>query len=174
MKKIRLNGCGIGKVADNAANRYALANVVITPMGTDRAALAATDGRVMAVRIEDVETDGETDLGEWSARVPGKTLPAKKCELLLSDAEHERRGTAIRTPAGTLEVNGFDGRMPAFEEVVPPTVSGMMRLTLDAALLARLAAAITRESDGVDLYFEISEKTGSVETAVAVSGDAGF
>jgi hypothetical protein len=168
MRTIELPSNGIGQVADEECGRYGLENVVITPAGTDHAALLATNGRVLAVRMADAPGDGELQ----ATRVRADKLPKYRHEVVLDGG-----AAMVRARDGLQPAEGTTGRYPDVTKVVPDSVAGRVRVDIDLDLLLALANAIVEQPTGKYRDATVTLWVGDSETnnaGIPVQADAGF
>jgi hypothetical protein len=167
MRTIELPNNGIGQVADEECGRYGLENVVITPAG-DRAALLATNGRVLAVRVVDAPGDGDLE----ATRVHASKLPKYRHEVVLDGG-----AAMVRTRDGLQPAEGTVGRYPDVTKVVPDSVGNRVRVDIDMDLLLALANAILTQPTGKYRHAAVTLWVGDEaanNAGIPVQAGAGF
>tara|TARA_R110000803_G_scaffold193054_2_gene255968 strand:- start:302 stop:1384 length:1083 start_codon:yes stop_codon:yes gene_type:complete len=125
-------------------SRYALQNVEIRQSSAeaDKVFLGATDGRHAAI-VKAPGTTAET------SQAPGKIFPSKKNQwpkrpadqlVTINGNGNQWSRSAVQKPTA-IELQEIDGRFPDIADVMPD-ISGLQEITLDVALLAKLAEAL--------------------------------
>lgn len=137
------SGAKFGPVAAKENTRYALGGVAVlpaheSPQGKPQAAIVATDGRGLAVGLAPCNV----------APTKPYLLPAKaatgKGLVSVNGSITERRGSDTAAFVALPQ----EGLYPMVSDVLPPveSLAGRLHVRLDAALLARVAAAVSSEN----------------------------
>jgi len=158
---------------DSDSTRYALGNVKIKP-NCEGVWLASTNSRALAVSHADI--DGE--LCEGHTMLPAKSFGTRKGKADKVTETHFGESaiwTNSEGKSGPLPKNDDEcGRFPDVSLVLPviDTENGLT-VTLDAEILANLAAAIMRKEDKkLTLHLNpksFGEKCGEYQDGVAVT-----
>ena len=160
--------------SDTESSRYALSAIQVVPSDEDgKVWLTATDGRILAA----VETEGEVDQRRLMPVAVVKTTKSQRSQGLTVE-RNGRWEAATRNRTGVKIAVGDDvkGRFPRCEEIIPEVRNATV-LHLDGNLLHNLYLALGGENDqrGITLFVPpADEKTGIVESAVAVLGEHGL
>jgi len=143
---------------DVESTRYALGGVMVefTP---EKATLAATDSRRLAVVHSACESVGETNLDSASPVVPSKAMQLIERSLPDSDdpalvAIHAN-DVVVKCGGSTIYSRLVEGRFPRYAEVIPSESKAIVELVVSQFYAAvRQAQIVTsEESRGVDFQF---------------------
>lgn len=188
----------LSAATDQESTRYALNNVQILPCprDPDHVYAMACDSRILAIVQAEGKTDGNPVLmpakhakpkrgkgatytslnGEWRTSTTKRhTLPKGR--------EIDSAAVAAMETVAVSAVNPEPGRFPNVAAVIPDDLSGAVVVTLNATLLANLAAAINRPGAQMDNTLTLILRPAApvvengpreVTEPVCVTGGAGF
>lgn len=154
------------RCCDSSSSRYALGGVHVRPASSGGAWLTATDGRVMAV-AQSAESMAESETIVPMDLAAGATKSrAVSCTL---NGRWENSKGKFGLP--------IEGRFPKCQDVLKGIDVNGTLLSINAQLLANLAAALTEVGDDQAVTLIIGpdrDKDGHVSRSVAVVGKLGI
>ena len=155
---------------DVESTRYALGGILLE-MSPEKATLAATDSRRLAVVSCSCESVGEPDLQSASPVIPSKAMLLIERSLPDSDESVQiaihSNDVVVRCGGATIYSRLVEGRFPRYAEVIPVESNASVELVVSQFYSAvRQAQIVTsEESRGVDFKFNDGLLTLSSQAA---------
>lgn len=147
-------GSKFGKAMEKGSVRYALGGACCIPNGGDGVWVAATDSRILAVRLEDGQCDEQVI-------IPYDLMPTKPAEFgnpVEVDGEKIIRTDKAKNGKVTQRIGEpIDGRFPNVSQVLHKIDTDYLRISIDPQLLSNLAEALgqhDRDEQAVELFIK--------------------
>jgi DNA polymerase-3 subunit beta len=155
---------------DIESTRYALGGVLLE-IGADKATLAATDSRRLAVAVGPAQIIGDVQVENAMPVVPSKAMSLIERSLPDSDEQAliaiHSNNVLVRSGGTTIYSRLVEGRFPRYADVIPLDFTAQIDLVVSPFYSAvRQAQIITNdESRGVDFQFAAGRLTLSSRAA---------
>ncbi len=178
------NILALASVASAKVTRYAMHGMLVSRAPDGACVATATDGRMLA-RVH--YRDGGAGLGSGETIIPREACAAAaKIARACAKGDTPERETVRWSADGltafakdrtrsVVPAPGVEGHYPPVDSVIPSTPSSVLRVTLDATLLATLAealnAAVGRVGFGVVTLEINADKAARAPIVVRVSSD---
>ncbi len=154
------------------AGRYALHGVLFLAQG-GQLELVATDGRRLARAVRPLDASSDATLrvivGAKGLSVLDRVMGTPAGDVAIALGERQ----VLFQVGGTLLVSRLiDGSFPAYEDVIPRTSTGMLRIgAADLAGALRKVQLLTTR-DAISVQFEIAPETLTIRSRAAEVGEA--